>query len=311
PANADSGAFFHALHEVLNTGNIPTTTECTPKSKPLSNQHYRILVVDDNKTIQLLISTILEHAGHIIAQEYDGESALDRLFNEEFDAVVIDMQMPIMSGLETIKAYRYSEYGTTQHLPFIMLSANTNESARQEAKDAGADAFLAKPIEKNKLLQLIDELATGTATPVTNIGITKNKIEILSMPADTAPVIDMETLQALMSIESDANFLPNLMKHFFSDAQQAITNMEQGLSGRDMDAIRDAAHALQGSAGGIGALALCYECAQLSKTENSVLQKNGSKMIESIKNQKNKVRVFLEESAITASSKVHKFPGKH
>ncbi len=308
--NADSGAFFHALHEVLDTSDISTRTTDRFLSKKTSNKRYRILVVDDNKTIQLVTSTILEQAGHIVAQEYDGESALDRLLNEEFDAVIIDMQMPIMSGPETIRAYRYTEYGTDQHLPFIVLSANASEEARQESEDAGADTFLIKPIEKNRLLQVIDKLATGDGIGSANPGAAESNVETLSIPADTTPVMDMETVQALMSIKSDENFFPNLMKHFFTDAEQSINSMKQGLSRQDMDAIRDAAHALQGSAGGIGALALFAECKQLSKAENSELYKHGAKMIESVIRHKNKVHAFLTGSDITSSSAVYRFPDK-
>ncbi|WP_456417401.1 ATP-binding protein [Thiolapillus sp.] len=306
--NADSGAFFHALHEVLNTSSTKTGNQ--PPGKNISDKRYRILIVDDNKTVQMVTSTILRQAGHAVTQEYDGESALDRLLDEEYDAVVIDMQMPIMSGPETIKAYRYTEYGTGRRLPFIVLSANASEEARRESEDAGADAFLIKPIEKNKLLQLIDQLATGEGIGKPSPEENENNIASLSIPADAPPVIDMETIQALMSIESSENFFPELKEHFFADAEQSISSMEQGLSRQDMDAVRDAAHALQGSAGGIGALALYAKCERLSKAENAELRKHGRQMIESVKIQKNKVRTYLQESSITPSSTIYRFPDK-
>jgi two-component system sensor histidine kinase RpfC len=308
--NADSGAFFHALHEVLDTEDISSREEQPTQTEEISGKRYRVLVVDDNKTVQLVTSTILRKAGHVVSQEYDGESALDRLFDEEFDAVVIDMQMPKMSGPEAIRAYRYSEFGTNEHLPFIVLSANASEEARQESENAGADAFLVKPIEKQKLLQLIDQLATGNGIDGTETDSVENNIKTLSMPNDAPPVMDMETVQALLSIESDENFFPELMKHFFADAEQSISDMEQGLLEQELDAIRDAAHALQGSAGGVGALALFTECERLSKADNPELYRNGPRMVDSIKRQKNKVQVFLEESSITPSSIVCRFPDK-
>ncbi|WP_456408364.1 ATP-binding protein [Thiolapillus sp.] len=303
--NTDGGAFFHVLHEILDTSVTPPAVTSSTRT---SNRSLRILVVDDNKTVQLVTSTILKRAGHVVAQEYDGERGLDRLLEEEFDAVVIDMQMPKMSGPEAIRAYRYSEFGSRQHLPFIVLSANASEEARQESEDAGADAFLVKPIEKNKLLQLIDRLATGSGVQATELATSASNVEALSIPTDAPPVIDMETVQALLSIESDENFFPNLMKHFFTDAEQSISDMEQGLSRQDMDAVRDAAHALQGSAGGIGALALFAECEQLSKAENAELRQRGAKMIESVKRHTSKVQAFLEETDISSSSTVYRFP---
>ncbi len=308
--NADSGALFHALHEILDTNDASSPSNGDTPDVQVSDRHYRILVVDDNQTVQLVTSTILKKAGHVVTQEYDGERALDRLLDEEFDTVVIDMQMPKMSGPEAIRAYRYSEFGTGKHLPFIVLSANASKEARQESEDAGADAFLVKPIEKHKLLQLIDQLATGSGTSSTSLAVAESNIKPLPISTDAPPVLDMETVQTLISIESDESFFSSLIEHFFADAEQSIISMEQGLSRQDMDAVRDAVHALQGSAGGIGALALYAECAQLSKAENSKLYKHGAKMIESVKRQKNKVRVFLEESDITSASAVYRFPDK-
>ncbi|WP_457666715.1 ATP-binding protein [Thiolapillus sp.] len=311
PGNADSGTFFHALHEVLGTSEGAGDRPASDLEASTSPQnHYRILVVDDNKTVQMVTSTILKKAGHAVVQAFDGESALDLLFDKEFDAVIIDMQMPIMSGPETIKAYRYSEYGTDDHLPFIMLSANASEDARREAEEAGADAFLLKPVDRNRLLHFINTLTKGTGLASSNIEVQKNNVETLAIPADTPPIMDMETVRALMAIESNADFFPELMKHFFADAEQSINEMEQGLLQKDMDAIRDAAHALQGSAGGVGALALFAECEKLSKADNPELHKHATKMIADVKTQKNKVKAFLQESSIDSSSTVYKFPDK-
>ena len=311
-ANADSGAFFQALHRLLDDDeHKPAISTVDADARPLSGKRYRILIVDDNKTVQLVISTILKKAGHKVVQAYDGENALDLLFDQAFDAVVIDMQMPFMSGPETIKAYRYSEYGSSDHLPFIILSANASAEARRESEEAGADAFLVKPVEKHRLLQLIDKLATGICTDDPDLEVRKNNVETLAIPADAPPIMDMETVQALMSIESDERFFPELMKHFFADAEQSIREMELGWAEQRLDAIRDAAHALQGSAGGIGALALFVECERLSAVDNSELKQEAVRMIDAIKIQRNKLRAFLQESSTaTTTSTVYKFPDK-
>ena len=305
-SNGDSTGLYHRLHELL-TGSTKQTSH---ENADIAVSPRRILVVDDNSTIQLLVSTILQNAGHEVVQEYDGEKALDRLFEEDFDIVVIDMQMPNMSGPEVIQAYRYSEYGSDTHLPFIVLSANDRHEARVESEEAGADAFLLKPVDRKKLLQTIEEYTKGQPHVIDGKRPLRQESNVASLPIpdETVPVIDMDTIHALMSIQDDESFFNNLMENFYKDARNAIETMEQALPSQDFDGIRDAAHALQGSAGGIGAEALFQQCAEISHADNKQLRETGQEMLESVKTQLRKVRASLADPNIISSSSICEFP---
>ncbi len=303
-SSGNNTILYHKLHELLHVKDI----DHGGSGGEISQTPRRILLVDDNSTIQLLISTILQKAGHEVIQEYNGENALDRLFAEHFDIVIIDMQMPNMSGAEVIQAYRYSEYGTDAHLPFIVLSANDSSEARVESSEAGADAFLPKPVNQKQLLRAIQEHANGQPDIASQPPATRSKSNVEPFPApdDGIPVIDMDTIHALISIQEDDNFFSNLMTHFYADAQTSIETMDKALPLQDFDAVRDAAHALQGSAGGIGAVALFEQCAALSHADNQLLRGKGKEMLREVKAQLRKVKAALSAPNITSS--IYEFP---
>ena len=308
-SHSDSTSLYRTLHDLLNMADFPASGKPEEQENKVAASR-RILVVDDNNTIQLLISTILRNAGHEVVQEFSGEEALDRLFEESFDIVVIDMQMPNMSGPEVIQAYRYTEYGTEAHLPFIVLSANDRSEARVECEEAGADSFLLKPVDKTKLLKTIDDLTEGQSSVITGKQEAESisNVESLPLPEDSLPVINMEAIHALMSLQQDENFFNTLLEHFYTDAKQSIAIMEGALPLQDFDNVRDAAHALQGSAGGIGAEALFQQCADISHGDNKLLREKGQEMIEGVKKQLRKVQAALNDPGVTSSSSVCEFP---
>lgn len=126
--------------------------------KEATRPRRRILLIDDNDIVQRVVAAILRNAGHEVVQEMDGEAGLNRMLDEEFDMAILDMQMPNISGIDIIQAYRYSETGTKQHLPIVMVSANDQEEAKEEALQAGADVFVTKPIKGDELIKMVNEV---------------------------------------------------------------------------------------------------------------------------------------------------------
>jgi CheY-like chemotaxis protein len=125
----------------------------------------RILLVEDNLINQKVASRMLEKNGHFVITVNNGREALQTLAGQEFNAVLMDVQMPEMDGLETTAAIRSNEEGTDRHLPIVALTAYALNGDRERCLKAGMDGYLAKPIQAAQLLQaLADVLAcTGRA----------------------------------------------------------------------------------------------------------------------------------------------------
>jgi len=107
----------------------------------------KILVVEDNTINQRLAVGLLHELGHTGVVVGDGEKALRCLAKLQFDAVLMDVMMPVMGGLEALAAIRAEEASTGRHLPVIMATAHTEPEERTRFRKAGADGYVAKPIE--------------------------------------------------------------------------------------------------------------------------------------------------------------------
>jgi PAS domain S-box-containing protein len=141
-----------SLWEVLQSQKAgPPTTSSTDASstaiyKNAGASRLRILLAEDNTVNQRLISRILEKMGHTVVVTNDGAAALTMLSQQQFDLVAMDMQMPVMDGLEATQKIRLSELGTARHLPIIAITANAFDDDRRKCFEAGMDGYVVKPV---------------------------------------------------------------------------------------------------------------------------------------------------------------------
>jgi signal transduction histidine kinase/CheY-like chemotaxis protein len=118
----------------------------------------RILLAEDNPVNQLLAIRILEKQGHQVAVAANGQEAVELSARDQFDAVLMDVQMPVMDGLMATKQMRERERGTGGHVLIIALTARAMDEDRETCTAAGMDAFLSKPIHASQLLALLNSL---------------------------------------------------------------------------------------------------------------------------------------------------------
>ena len=111
----------------------------------------KILVAEDNTINQRLVIGMLTSLGHTGVVVGDGEKALKCLAKLKFDAVLMDVMMPLMDGLEALAAIRAQEQQTGMHLPVIMATAHAEPGDKARFRQAGADGYVAKPIEIEQL----------------------------------------------------------------------------------------------------------------------------------------------------------------
>ena len=127
-----------------------------------SHRPLRVLLAEDNAVNTLLASTLLKKDGHIVTAVVTGQAALDTLARAEFDAVLMDVQMPDMDGLEATAAIRRSEVLTGRHVAIIALTAHAMADDRQRCLDAGADGYLTKPFAPPQLFAAIEAVRALT-----------------------------------------------------------------------------------------------------------------------------------------------------
>ncbi len=143
-------------------GDEPTVliTRHTLDEAALSRS-LRILLVEDNRINQKVTSAILTRQGHRVEIAENGEQALTALTAADFDAVLMDCQMPVMDGFEATRRLRQSSAVRDPNIPVIAITANAMQGDREECLAAGMDDYLSKPISEKELRQALERIAAG------------------------------------------------------------------------------------------------------------------------------------------------------
>lgn len=129
----------------------PSTPAATTDTPAL-----HVLVVEDNHVNQQLMIALLNRRQHRAVIAQNGKEALDILEHQSFDIILMDVQMPIMDGLEATRQIREREKQSGGHVPIIAMTANTSPQDRQMCLQAGMDDHIAKPVEINKLFAVLE-----------------------------------------------------------------------------------------------------------------------------------------------------------
>ncbi|EGF32872.1 two-component hybrid sensor and regulator [Oxalobacteraceae bacterium IMCC9480] len=237
-----------------------------PPRRPPSATAYALLVADDNATNRTVLRMMLERAGHQCTLAEDGEQVLDLLEAHRFDAVILDMNMPHMNGLEATRVIRFTT-SPGRYLPLIMLSADVSAETREECRLAGIDQFLPKPVRIDDLLDALDRLIVRPGAP-------PPRARVVPQPALSLDgVLDTTALAGLEAIGRDALFVDGLVAGFIADTQVLMAQIAVAIGNRQVGALRDLLHALKGSAMSIGAQALCTTCTQLEECSDADLRR--------------------------------------
>ncbi|MCP4406905.1 MAG: response regulator [Gammaproteobacteria bacterium] len=252
---------FNAIHAAQ-------TEHLDPKNVVSLAKHYQqragikrlnILVAEDNETNQKVIKGILERAEHRVSLVGDGEQALDALENEDclFDLIILDMNMPSMTGLEVFKAYRFID--TSADVPVVILSADATCETKQACQDAGVSSFLTKPVDARKLLEILADL-TQDAKPHEGEG--KAVVQLLNskFSSEKGLKLDEYKLDTLTQLGSGPEFIKQLVEGFQRDGERLMENLQHADDQRDYLEMRDAVHALKGTASELGAIQLIKLC---------------------------------------------------
>lgn len=144
--------------------NAPLITRHT--LEPKQSQALGILLVEDNPMNQIVANAILGKWGHVVTVAGNGQIALDMLKEKEFDLVLMDCQMPVMDGFEATRRLRMGEAGDhNANMPVVAMTANVLQSDIDLCHQAGMDAFVPKPINRDYLFDVIERVALGRKQP--------------------------------------------------------------------------------------------------------------------------------------------------
>ncbi len=241
---------LHASHASLFEGDDIISLADHFISEHQTQRKYRILVAEDNSINRMVIGRILERKGHSHILVENGQELLDALEEEKFDLVITDMQMPVVSGIEAYKMYRFA-HTSEDAIPFVMLTANATLEARRECREVGIKHFLTKPVSSQKL---IDSISQATAhLSDAELNCSHHTLETAAPTKDyDSTIIDYKILDDVMGLSQENDFLQKLSRNLERDSQQLLQGMEESMNCSDFSHFKELAHALKGSAAHLG-----------------------------------------------------------
>jgi CheY-like chemotaxis protein len=152
---------FDAIVMALGITAAEDDSSVTAPAEAADVPRLRILLAEDSLVNQKLAVALLQRHGHRVTVASHGLEALAAFDAEEFDLILMDVQMPEMDGLQATAAIRSREKGTGRHIPIIAMTAHAMKGDRQRCLNAGMDAYIAKPIRAGQVLETIDGLFRG------------------------------------------------------------------------------------------------------------------------------------------------------
>lgn len=231
----------------------------------------KVLVAEDNTNNQLLIRIILEKFGLNVQIVENGKLALEKVKEEIFDLIFLDINMPVMDGIEAIKHIRLYENMINKHTPVVALTANSIKGDREKYLEKGMDNYLSKPINNDELLKILNTYLNNEDS---NIEINKDKLDVNIIVGKLG--IDQEIAQILID-----GFKENIVKD--------LDDMNEIIKNKNDFEICQKAHYIRNSCLNVGLDDICKLLIQLE--DKNIEHREKEKIFELVdKNIKNVVK---------------------
>ena len=209
-----------------------------------------VLVVEDNPVNQTVAKRMLEHVGHSVTVANNGEEALEAIDNRHFDVVQMDVQMPVMGGIEATQAIRAREArrswvlaGDWKPVPIIAMTAHAMEGDRERCLQAGMDDYVAKPVRPEALFAAIERVLGPADADEVAGDITLLELD----PADRRRIACLDDARAMFAGEDGV--VEQLVEVFLRDLPRTVADLHKGAADMDFARLRELGHMIKGSVG--------------------------------------------------------------
>ncbi len=268
--------------------------------RPPGGGGLRVLVADDNQVNRRVVEKILQRAGHHATLVKNGEEALDALAAERFDVALMDVNMPVLNGIEATKLQRFAELGQ-RRVPIVGLTADASPATAERCREAGMDACLTKPVEPARLSEAVEAYGRpgggagagggagggkGAPAPPARVAA------IASHPGfrrAAPPPLDPQVLASLEAL-GGADFVAGLVQDFLRDAEASLRALEAAAGAGDVSRFRAEAHAMRSGAANIGAKSVWGACRAAEALPANEVRAAGRRQAGAVRSEVDRVR---------------------
>ena len=217
-------------------------------------RRLKLLAAEDNRVNQRLLVRLLEKEGHIVKVVEDGEAAVAISAEEQFNAILMDVQMPKMDGLEATRQIRLREKKTGEHIPIIALTAHAMKGDRDRCLQAGMDVYIAKPLHKDELLKTLEQFSrTG---------------DYASLSPMIVPSRVMNVDDALRCTGGNSALLKELCEVFLEESPILLEQLSRSIEGGEPAEVHQIAHRLKTTVGTLGGTRAYKAALSIEQTTN-------------------------------------------
>lgn len=228
--------------------DLPRKTKTEVDTAIISGK--KILVTDDNEMNQLVAATILQNFGAEITEAFNGIEAIEKIKNNSYDLVLMDVQMPEMDGFEATGKIRET---ISKELPIIALTAFAIKGDNQKCLDAGMNDYLSKPFEESELLSVVSKWLQHPVSLPAN-GKVKNK------------EIALYNLSKLEEIaKGNVTFINKMITMFIEQTPAAVEEIQYAYANKNFEAVKKIAHRIKPSIDNMGITSLKTEIREIEK----------------------------------------------
>jgi CheY-like chemotaxis protein len=246
-------ALLAAIRQALSC-TAPVPVRSTPIFLQPGTRRLSILLVEDNVVNQKLGISLLEKMGHEVTLAANGLVAADAVRSRQFDLILMDIQMPVLSGLDATHAIRAWEQGR-QRTPIIAMTAHAMVGDAEKFMAAGMDGYVSKPIEIGILRAEIDRLSQPN--------IANEKEIIMNHTSPTTAVVNFSEL--LARVDNDRDLLRDLLSIFKEEFPGYLKSLQQAVMRKDAAQTASVSHTLKGMLANLAASKAAASASQLEQ----------------------------------------------
>ncbi|WP_435256753.1 ATP-binding protein [Thioclava sp. FR2] len=240
----------------------PSTQQALPEAT--DQRGMDLLVVDDNALNRDLLSEMLEQMGHRVCVAPGGREAIETAAQAPFDAILMDISMPEVNGIQATRAIRGGE-GPNRLTPVIAVTAHAMPQERAEFFDAGMEGFVEKPVRRKTLAEALREITPRASGEAKSAPTAEDVEDGSTEDDDTDDAISTDQISELLDLLG----LEKTRAQVASFLKTAQSEIEGIASATERDDLRARSHALAGTSGMMGATALSQKCREIQSACDS------------------------------------------
>jgi signal transduction histidine kinase/HPt (histidine-containing phosphotransfer) domain-containing protein/ActR/RegA family two-component response regulator len=236
----------------------------------------KILLAEDDETNKIVACKMLELVGAIVDTAESGIDVIDKISKNKYELVLMDMQMPILDGVEATKQIRKND--AYKKLPIIALTANVMDEHKNKCLNAGMNDFIPKPFDSEQLYSTIRKWVTGLSESICMFdGSIPDEMMKSSVNLSGNSIMGLDIRDGLRRVAGLEGLYIETLKSFISSNINTVNNLRTHISDNDIETAITVVHSLKGVSGQIGAIEIYHIASEIEQ-----MLKNGNTLVDEL-----------------------------